>query len=131
MLGWPELAARVDAILDSLPAAKRAETVLIAANYGEAGALDFYGPTLQLPPVVSAAGSYWFFGPGDLPGTTAVAVGIPLDELRHFFRRVTPAARITHLWTPWVVEEERDVIVAVCEEPLQTLQDVWPALRPR
>jgi hypothetical protein len=131
MLGWPEIAARVDAILDSLPASTRAETVLIAANYGEAGALEFYGPALQLPTVVSTAGSYWFFGPGNLPGTTAVAVGIPLPQLHHFFRRVTPLGRIRHTWTPWVVEEERDVVVALCEDPVQTLQDVWPTLRPR
>jgi len=131
MLGWPELAARVDVMLDSLPAAKRAEAVLLAGNYGEAGALEFYGPSLQLPPVVSPVGSYWFFGPGDLPGTTTIAVGIPLDELRHYFRRVTPLGHITHALTPWVVDEERDVVVAMCEEPVQTLQDVWPSLRPR
>jgi 4-amino-4-deoxy-L-arabinose transferase-like glycosyltransferase len=131
MLGWPEIAARVDVILDSLPRATRAEAVLIAGNYGEAGALEFYGPALQLPPVVSTAGSYWFFGPGNLPGTTAVAVGIPLPQLRHFFRRVTPLGRIRHEWTTWVVDEERDVVVALCEDPVLTLQDVWPSLRPR
>jgi hypothetical protein len=130
MLGWPEQAARVDAIVNTLPPAKRTDVVLLAGNYGEAGALEYYGPPLDLPPVVSPAGSFWFFGPGDLPGTTTIAVGIPLQQLRRYFRRVTPMGRIRHELTRWVVDEERDVVVALCEEPYQTLQDVWPNLRP-
>lgn len=131
MLGWPEQAASVATVLDSLPPSQREETVLVAGNYGEAGALEFYGPRLGLPPVVSTAGSFWFFGPGALPGTTVVALGIPPRELQRFFRRVTPAGRVRHAMLPWVVDEERDVPIVIAEDPISTLQDVWPSLKPR
>lgn len=128
MLGWPEQAAAVARVLHALPPAERARAVVLAGNYGEAGAIDFYGPRLGLPPAVSAAGSYWFFGPGPLPGEVAVAVGIPEAELRRAFREVRPAGRVA---SPWSVEEERDLTVYVATGPRGTLQEVWPGLAGR
>jgi hypothetical protein len=68
MLGWEEQVRAVAEVYRSLPPADTARVVLVAANYGEAGALDFFGPRYGLPGVVSPAGSYWFFGPGPRPG---------------------------------------------------------------
>jgi 4-amino-4-deoxy-L-arabinose transferase-like glycosyltransferase len=43
-LGWPELATATGHAWRSLPATQRTQTALLADNYGEAGALDLYGP---------------------------------------------------------------------------------------
>ena len=128
MLGWPELAAAVAHAYDSLPPEKRAQAVLIAENYGEAGALEYYGPRLGLPRVVSAAGSYWFFGPGEKPGTVAVTLGVTKEDLEKFFGTVTPAGRVINAWG---VPEESDVSVYVAENPRTTLQAIWPSLAGR
>jgi hypothetical protein len=128
MLGWPELAAAVAHAYDSLPPEKRAQVVLIAENYGEAGALEYYGPRLGLPRVVSAAGTYWFFGPGEKPGTVAVTLGVSKEDLEKFFETVTPAGRVINTWG---VPEELDVPVYVAENPRATLQAIWPSLAGR
>jgi hypothetical protein len=128
MLGWPELAAAVAHAYDSLPPEKRAQVVLIAENYGEAGALEYYGPRLGLPRVVSAAGTYWFFGPGEKPGTVAVTLGVSKEDLEKFFETVTPAGRVINSWG---VPEELDVPVYVAENPRATLQAIWPSLAGR
>jgi dolichyl-phosphate-mannose-protein mannosyltransferase len=128
MLGWPELAAAVAHAYDSLPPEKRAQVVLIAENYGEAGALEYYGPRLGLPRVVSAAGSYWFFGPGEKPGTVAVTLGVSKEDLEKFFRTVTLAGRVINTWG---VPEESDVSIYVAENPRATLQAIWPSLAGR
>jgi hypothetical protein len=128
MIGWPERVALVAHVFDSLPPEKRAEAVLIGENYGEAGAIDFYGPRLGLPPAVSAAGSYWFFGPGDKPGDVVISLGVSREDLEKFCASVTAAGRITNDWT---VEEEQDVSVYVCERPRVTLQALWPTLAGR
>ena len=60
--------------------------MLIAGNYGEAGALDFYGPRYDLPAVVSPAGSYWFFGPGERPGEIVITIGVSPDDLSALLR---------------------------------------------
>jgi hypothetical protein len=102
--------------------------VLIGENYGEAGAIDFYGQRLGLPPAVSAAGSYWFFGPGDKPGNVVITLGVSREDLEKFCGTATAAGRITNDWT---VEEEQDVSVYVCEHPNVTLQALWPTLAGR
>ncbi len=128
MIGWPERVALVAHVYDSLPPEKRAQAVVIGENYGEAGALDFYGPRLGLPPAVSAAGSYWFFGPGDKPGRVIITLGVSREDLEKYCGTVTAAGRITNEWT---VEEEQDITVYVCEDPHVTLQELWPSLAGR
>lgn len=128
MLGWPEQVAAVARVFHALPPEKRERATVFAGNYGEAGAIDFYGPRLGLPPAVSAAGTYWFFGPGERPGDVLVAIGVPEEDLRRAFRTVAPAGRVAH---PWAVEEERDLVVYVAEGPRRTLREVWPELAGR
>ena len=86
MLGWEEQVAAVARVYHALPADQRARAVIVAGNYGEAGALDFYGPRYGLPPVVSAAGSYWFFGPGDRRETWWSRSAFPRRHLRRVLR---------------------------------------------
>jgi len=123
MLGWPEEVAAVAHVYDSLPAEKRAQVVLGADNYGEAGALEFYGPRYGLPSVISGAGSYWFFGPGEKPGTVLIVLGGEKSDLDPFYGTVTEAGRVRN---DWGVPEESDVRIFVAENPRGTLQKIWP-----
>jgi hypothetical protein len=128
MLGWKEQAEAVAAVYRSLPPAQRERVVLVAENYGEAGALDFYGPKLRLPPVVSPAGSFWFFGPGERPGAVVIALGVPPEGLRRYYDSVRTVSRIGH---PWAVDEERRVPISIGTGARTTLQQVWPSLAGR
>lgn len=128
MLGWKEQVAAVAQIYHAMPVDDRRRAVLIAGNYGEAGALEFYGPRYQLPPPVSPAGSFWFFGPGDKPGEIAITIGVGPAQLARYFDELRPVGRITH---PWAVAEERELTVYRAARPRQTLQEVWPSLAGR
>ncbi len=127
-LGWTDRVAAVARVYHALDPVRRTKAVILAGNWGEAGALDFYGPRYGLPGVVSPNGSYWFFGPGEKRGEVIVTLGIDEEVLRRLCRVVIPAWRLTN---PWTVEEESDVSVYVCEEPHRTLQDLWPSLAGR
>lgn len=128
MLGWPEQVAAVAEVFNALSPADRERAVVLADNYGEAGAIDFFGPRHGLPRAISAAGTYWFFGPGERPGDIAVAVGIPKEQLRRFFRDVKLARVSTHAWS---VSEERNVPIHVVARPFKSIQEVWPSLAGR
>ena len=128
MLGWEEQVRAVARVYRSLPAPDRARTVLVAGNYGEAGALDFFGPRYGLPVVVSPTGSYWFFGPGTKPGEVVVTIGAGREDLAPLFDSVEAAGRVA---SPWSVAEERDLTIYVARGPHQTLQEVWPSLAGR
>jgi Dolichyl-phosphate-mannose-protein mannosyltransferase len=128
LLGWPEQARAVAGVYVSLPIDQRRQTVIMAENYGEAGAVDFYGARLGLPPAISAAGSYWFFGAGDLPGETVIALGVSRADLERRCGSVTVAGRVQN---EWAAPEDSDVPLFLCRKPRQTLQQLWPSLAGR
>lgn len=128
MLGWPEQVAAVASVYGSLSPTDREKAIIIAGNYGEAGAVDFYGPSYGLPNAISEVGTYWFFGPGKKPGEIALTVGIEPEDLKDFFAEVTPVRRLK---SPWSVSEERDVPINIARKPFRTVQEVWPALAGR
>jgi Dolichyl-phosphate-mannose-protein mannosyltransferase len=128
MLGWEAQAKAMARVYRELPPDQRQQAVLLAGNYGEAGALDFFGPRYGLPGAVSPAGSYWFFGPGSRPGDVALTIGIEREDLERFFDSVAPAARLRE---PWAVSEEQDLTIFLATRPRLTLQQVWPTLAGR
>ena len=124
MLGWEEKVDAVASVLAVTEAARAGRgAVLYGANYGQAGALDLYGRRLGLPPVVSLAGSWYFFGPGDRPGNPVVLLGVEPEELETVrCGRVELATRVENRWG---VPEERDVPVTICHDPSITVQQLW------
>ncbi|HEY0778499.1 MAG TPA: glycosyltransferase family 39 protein [Gemmatirosa sp.] len=135
MLGWPEQAQAAARVLHALPAADQARAVVAGGNYGEAGAIELYGPPLGVSAPISSAGSYWFFGPGPRAGDVLVVLADSAHaarDLPSLYARVRPVARaIPDSLRPWVVPEQRNAWVFVCDGPRQTLQQVWPSLAGR
>jgi hypothetical protein len=85
MHGWEELAASVAAVYRQLPAAEQAAACIYAQNYGEAGAIDHFGPALGLPRAMSGHNNYWLWGPGDCSGAVVLIIGgRGEDHLRNF-----------------------------------------------
>lgn len=125
MLGWEAQTRAVAAVFDSLTPAEQRTAAIAAGNYGEAGALQFYGPRYGLPPAVTNAGSFWYFGPGDRPGDPLVALGSDSADLARNWRTVTRVGRVLN---PWGVPEEQDVPIWVARGEKETLQALWPSL---
>lgn len=128
MLGWREQVAAVSRAYHDLPPGERHQAVIVAANYGQAGAVDFFGPGYDLPDPVSPAGSYWFFGPGRKRGDVVVTLGVSREGLEPLFDSVRTADVVTH---PWAVAEERRVPVLVGRGARRSLQELWPSLAAR
>lgn len=126
--GWRHQARALARVYHSLPPEERGEAVIGAANYGEAGAAEFYAAEYGLPPVVCACGSFWFFGPGTRPGNVLISIGNDSTDLAPLYADIRRAGRIL---SPWSVEEERDVPLLIARAPRMTLQIAWPALAGR
>jgi len=123
MLGWREQAEAVSRVYRGLTPAEQATVVFFGRNYGQAGALDFYGRELGLPPVVSLAGSFYNFGPGERPGAVIIFLGVEIEDLdAGSCASLELADRVIN---PWGVPEERDVPILVCRNPSETLQEFW------
>lgn len=73
-IGWHELVATVTEVVDELPSDQRARAVILAGNYGEAGALTLLGSD-DLPPVYSGHNSFARWGPPQEERDVVVLVG--------------------------------------------------------
>jgi hypothetical protein len=128
MHGWENQARVVAEVFRRLSPEEQAECIIFAGNFGEAGAIDYYGPALGLPPVCSTHQNYYFWGPPAKSGNLAIVFGVKLEELHKFFGEVEQAATIT---CPQAVRHEQNLPVYVCRRPIMFLKDAWPKLRAR
>ena len=102
-IGWPELARSVANVYRSLPAEEREHTGILTGNYGEAGALNLYGPALGLPHAMSLTNSFWYRGYDPRMPQTVILAGFDLEEGRNLFGTCVVAA--TNM-NPFGVENE-------------------------
>jgi 4-amino-4-deoxy-L-arabinose transferase-like glycosyltransferase len=125
MFGWQEQAANMADVYRSLPPADRANAALLAYNYGEAGAIDYFGPRLGLPKAISGHNQYGFWGPRGYTGSVVIAIGYEQSRLRDFFGEVSPVA---HVNPPYAIPEESGLTIYVCRRPRAPLAEMWPRL---
>jgi hypothetical protein len=121
-IGWPELVETIAKVRDSLPPGDRAHFGILAGNYGEAGAVNLYGPQYGLPPVISGVNSFWKKGYGDPPPQTLIVLGRNLDQIQDSFVSCALAA---HTWNRFGVLNEETLDhpdIFVC----RTLRKPWP-----
>ena len=125
--GWRRLARDVAAVYFALPARQRERTAIYADTYGDAGALDFFGPVYRLPPVLSSQNNYYLWGTHGYDGTTLVAIGATrIDRLRRFYRSVV-LVRTSAEPFKWIVEGPAPIYL--CRDPVAPLSVIWPELR--
>lgn len=121
MLGWEQQVQAVARVYEKLTSAQREKSGFIARNYGQAGALEFYGPRFNLPERIMLPDNFQLW-PADDTRDVVVTVGIPEEDLRHYFRTVTLVERFDH---PWRVEEERNVPICIAETPTKPVSTAW------
>jgi 4-amino-4-deoxy-L-arabinose transferase-like glycosyltransferase len=102
-IGWPELAQTVAGIYAGLPADVRSQTGIFASNYGEAGAINLYGPAYGLPEAISGMNSYWLRGYGNPPPQNLIVLGDDMGRSYALFDSCRIAGRITN---PYGVKNE-------------------------
>lgn len=98
--------------------------MILTDNYGEAGALDRYGPALGLPRAYSGHNAYGAWGPPPDESARVIAVG---SDLAPRLRACTVAAWITN--QAGVNNDERGTPVMVCRGPRRAWSQEWPTLR--
>jgi hypothetical protein len=113
--------------LAGLPPGERGHAVILAANFGEAGAIDLYGPSMGLPAPICPEMSYWLWKPAHVDDSTVIVVGATAADVTWAFGDVRVAAPIR---IPNGVQNQsevgRDILIA--RQPRVSLDEVWPRL---
>jgi general stress protein CsbA len=118
--GWPEMARDVAVIYRSLPPAQRAMTGIFAGNYGEAGAINLFGPALGLPRAWSRHQTHWFWGPPPTDYRSLIVLQWSLDDVRD---NCSSWHAFPHRH-PWGMAEENTPIY-LCRQPTFDIRKIW------
>jgi hypothetical protein len=120
--GWPEMVAAVAQVYHSLPPEQQAKTAILAGNYGEAGAIDLFGPRYGLPKAISAHQNYYYWGPRDYTGETLIMLQWPLDHAQKWCGNVEEGPTLDPYWG---MSEEYYTIL-ICRGLKMPLAEAWP-----
>jgi hypothetical protein len=120
--GWEEMTKAVAKVYFSLPPAERAATAIFANSYGQAGAIDFFGPRYGLPKAISGHQNYWYWGSRGYTGETVIVLGSDGRGDREHFATVEAAGRAEHPYSR--LDEHFDIFL--CRGPQTNLQALWP-----
>ena len=127
-LGWVELTREVARIWNGLSAEERAQAGIWGSNYGEAGALELYGPAFGLPPVISAVNSFWLRGPPNPVPNTVIVVGASRENLE---KPCTTVELAGHTGNDAHVENEETKWhpdIFICRGVRKPLNELWPKM---
>ena len=125
-VGWPTYVDQIADVHHSLPAAEARRAVIITANYGEAAALDRFGPR-DLPPVVSGHNELWLRGMPPERADVAVVVGYREGSLDDAFDSCELSLVLDNGVD--IPNEEQGLPVQVCRGPVAPWALLWPSFR--
>jgi hypothetical protein len=124
-VGWPELVRTVARVHGGLPDDERASAIVFAANYGEAGAVDRFGPALGVPRAYSGHNGYARFGIPE--GSTGPVIVLGYRSPPVLFAGCRPAATIDN--GVGLENEEQGGTVFLCAGPRRPWAEIWSRLR--
>jgi hypothetical protein len=120
--GWEELTAEVAAVFESLPDLDKPACGIVGRNYGETGAINYYGHRYDLPRAVSQHNNYYLWGPGDASGDVLIVVNYARADLEMVFENVTLAATLD---LEYAMPYEANAPIYVCRGLKIPFDEAW------
>jgi hypothetical protein len=123
--GWDEMTATVAGVYNGLPEDVRGQTAIFGQSYGQAGAIDLFGPKYGLPAAISGHQSYFLWGPRDYTGVSMIVIG---GNPRDLDRQFTSVEKVAHIDHPYSMPYNH-VNVYYCRGLKQPLAVFWPKVK--
>ncbi len=123
MFGWEELAATVLTVHANLPPEEKERSVIYTQNYGEAGAIEFFGKPYGIPRVISGHNNYYLWGPGADTMEVVIIVGGSLENHARNFDSVELAAESQ---CRYCMPYENNLPIFIARKLKRPVWEVWP-----
>jgi len=118
--GWPEMVSEIAAIYNSLPPEERAQTGIWAGNYGEAGAINQFGPRYGLPRAYSRHQNHWYWGPPPQPYKNLIVIQWSFEDVRDNCTSFQPFAHYERFGMG-----EENTSIYLCRGITFDIQKIW------
>jgi 4-amino-4-deoxy-L-arabinose transferase-like glycosyltransferase len=120
---WRALEAKVASIYAALPEADRSHAGIFASNYGEAGAIDFFGRADNLPPALSGQNQYFLWGPRGYDGQVLIVINGDPERWKRLCTRLEIAGTFG---APYAMPYEESRPIMICRGLVKPLGEMWP-----
>ena len=124
-LGWQEMVAKVAEVYNNLPPEERAKAGIYASNYGEAGAIDFYGGKYGLPKAISPHQSYFLWGPREYTGEVLILLGASKEKAEKSCESVEEKTEVNFAYA----ESYEKYHIIICRQTKKPLPEIWQSLK--
>lgn len=122
---WPGMVEAVARVYQSLTPEEQKRTAIFANNYGQAAAIDFFGPKYGLPKAISGHQNYFLWGPRDYTGEIVIVLGDEESDAQEHFDSVTVAATLNN---PYAYRYE-NLPILLCRGLKWNLQTEWSRVK--
>jgi Dolichyl-phosphate-mannose-protein mannosyltransferase len=123
--GWEEMVEKVASVYHGLPPEEQAKTGIMASNYGQAGAIDFFGPRYGLPKAISGHQNYYYWGPRQYTGESLILLGWSDERARRWCDRVDVGPRNA----PYYGMGWEQYNILTCHGLKKPLAEAWPEFK--
>lgn len=121
--GWEEMVQMVAEVYHSLSPEEKEAATIFGANYGNAGAVDFFREKYKLPGAISQHLTYWIWGTGDNTAEILITCGrVGKEDLEQLYEEVREAAWVEH---PYAIFYETGYPIMLCKGRKFDFKQLW------
>jgi MFS family permease len=125
--GWSGMVTNLSKAVDTLPVNVRSQSCIFTSNYGEASAVNFFGPSLGLPKAISGHNNYYVWGPDSCTGQVLITIGVSLATMQQAYKSVST---LTTLDCQYCISYEQILPVYLCTNPnFTSVATLWPEVK--
>jgi len=111
MLGWKEMAEKTAKAYSTLSSVEKKHTIIFADNYGEAGAINYYGKEFNLPKAYSDNASFLYWLPDSIHLDNLIIITDDKKEMQHDFINDFASAKLMDSITNTYAKEHGSLII--------------------
>ncbi len=120
MTGWKELSDIVILVYDSLTPAEKKECNIYAENYGQAGAIYYYGEKYNLPRPISFSDNFLLWAPDSINKSNLIYVNDEVGDIKFLFKKYELKGTVND---PYF--RENGLMVFYCTEPSDDFKNFY------
>jgi hypothetical protein len=125
--GWQEMVGSVAQFYHHLRPEDQKRAAIFCQNYGEAGAVDFFGSKFELPAAISGHQNYFFWGPRHWTGEVILVLDTDDEDERELFGSVEDLGQVVS--SPWAMPFERRTHIYLCRDLKISVRQLWPRIK--
>jgi MFS family permease len=123
--GWEPMVQQVARVYHSLTPEEQQRTAIFSNGWGEAAAVDFFGPKYGLPNAISRQNQYWLWGPRNYTGEIMIVLRTDGSGDRRNFESVEDMGAVEHPYS----RRDEWFHIFLCRGLKADLRQVWPRIK--